>query len=139
MRFMFVLLASFYIWKSLASLSIKNSVSSYRQQISQGLTIRRKKIWIIKYGRLNESVIFYIHFSILVEIIITKTTCFLEVFSNMEVWKCSGCFQTKLKDSFGHMISKQMRFLKKTISNFKKWYRTIFDFLTNMLFEEYKT
>jgi len=68
-----------------------------------------------------------------------KNHLLLEVFSNMEVWKCSGCFQTKLKDSFGHMISKQMRFLKKTISNFKKWYRTIFDFLTNMLFEEYKT
>ena len=42
-----------------------------------------------------------------------KNYLFLEVFSNMEVWKCSGCFQTKLKDSFGHMISKQMRFLKK--------------------------
>ena len=42
-----------------------------------------------------------------------KNHLFLEVFSNMEVWKCSGCFQTKLKDSFGHMISKQMRFLKK--------------------------
>ena len=48
-----------------------------------------------------------------------KNYLFLEVFSNMEVWKCSGCFQTKLKDSFGHMISKQMRFLKKTISNLK--------------------
>jgi len=42
-----------------------------------------------------------------------KNYLFLEVFSNMEVWKCSGCFQTKLKDSFGHMISKQMRFSKK--------------------------
>ena len=48
-----------------------------------------------------------------------KNHLLLEVFSNMEVWKCSGCFQTKLKDSFGHMISKQMRFLKKTISNLK--------------------
>jgi hypothetical protein len=48
-----------------------------------------------------------------------KNHLFLEVFSNMEVWKCSGCFQTKLKDSFGHMISKQMRFSKKTISNLK--------------------
>jgi len=68
-----------------------------------------------------------------------KNHLFLEVFSNMEVWKCSGCFQTKLKDSFGHMISKQMRFLKKLFL-IQKRYRTIFDFYwtANMLLRNIK-
>ncbi len=76
-------------------------------------------------------------------IIIKKTTCFRNVFKHEGVKILRPVvFKQIQKIASGHMIPKQMRFLRKTISNFKNDIGPFLilstGFLTNMLLRRIK-